>query len=809
MDKKIKSNIKKILPHLVILAVFFILSVIYFAPAVFDNKGLRQGDVVSYYGMGKDLKDYHDESGEFAYWSNSMFGGMPCNYTFPPSSENIFMRIGKVLRLGTVDYNFIIVWLYLIGFYVGMLCFGVGPWLSMLAAIAYAFGSYNIVIIEAGHVNKALVMATMLPVLGGIYLCYKRKFISGAIVTLLSTGLNVYWNHQQISYYLLLIIIPLAIVYFIYAIKSKEIKHFFVSSVVLILLASLAILPSSSMLIPNYDYAKESMRGGAVLEKNNEDNKSSGLEIDYAYQWSYGIGESLTILIPNLYGANSHYNIGNDSQTYEVLRQRRLQANQFCKYAPMYWGDQPFTSGPVYFGAIICMLFVLGLIICKGPERWWILVATIISFVLAWGRNLPIVNEFLFYNLPLYNKFRTPAMALVIANVTMVLMATLAIYKILKSDDKKQYLKPLYISSGINIGICLLLVLFGDMFFSFTALKDNQFPDWLQEAIILDRKEMMRDDALRSIGFIILAFVLLVVYIHKNFKSLYLVLILCFSILLDLWIVDKRFLNDDHFVAKKQASEIKPTACDLQILKDEDPNYRVLNLSTSTFNESNTSYFHKSIGGYSPAKLRRYQDIIDYYISGRNINMNVLNMLNTRYFIVPTEGGPQVQYNQNALGNVWFVNNVQWVKNANEEIEALKNIDPEKVVIINEEWREVLKLESEIIENDSMAAIYLSEYRNPGEIEYKYQSEKTRFAVFSEIYYKTWKAYVDGEEVPLVRVNYILRGAQLPAGEHTIVLKCYDELFDTSRSISLVSSFVVGLILLLLIVLGIYKCAKK
>ena len=805
-----KETLRKGMPYIWAIVLFVALSVAYFAPAVFNDKGLVQGDSKSYLGMGRDLREYHEKTGDYAFWSNAMFGGMPANYTYMPPVKNIFISISDLfysLPRGTAGVLF----LYLIGFYIFLLSLGCKNWLSVIGAIAYAFASYNIIIIDAGHINKGLVMATMAPVIGGIILCYRQKYLWGIIVTLIFTGLNVYWNHQQISYYLLLMILTLAVVYFIYAYREHALKGFFKSSVILMVVACLAIAPSAGTLLSTADYAKESMRGGAVLQNNPEGKKeSSGLDIDYAYSWSYGRGETMTLLIPNFYGASSHYNIGKESDTYNTLGASG-QADQFVRYAPMYWGDQPFTSGPVYAGAIICFLFLLGLLVLKGPEKWWLLVATIISIVLSWGRNFAIVNDFLFYHLPLYNKFRTPSMALVIAGVTMVTLAILVLKQIIEDKgDRQKYLRPLYIAGGITGGLCLLFALFGGGVMSFSAASDAAYRDYPQliEAIRADRHHMLSMDAWRSFLFIALSWVALWFYLRKSLSVVRLLAIVGVLIFLDLWMVDKRFLNFDSFVPKKQAVKMVETPQDQQILQDKDPNYRVLNLASNTFNESNTSYFHKSLGGYSPAKLRRYQDIIDYYLS-RDINLNVLNMLNTRYIIVQTQQGAQVQKNPEALGNVWFVDELKWVNSPDEEIMALKEFDPAKTAVIDVEWKNKVQGKEISQPQDTNATIQLIDYVNPGCLIYESSSSVPQFAVFSEVYYKTWRAYIDGKEVPLVRVDYILRGLEIPAGDHKIEFKCVDEVYLKGARLSLIGSIIVGLVLLSLLGFAGWKAWKK
>jgi hypothetical protein len=798
---------KKYLPHVLAVLLFACLTIFYFYPVMFENKDLHQGDVTSSVGWGMDLRQYHEQTGEYAFWSNSMFSGMPANYALLPFSNSLFHYFAKPLMLYLPPLHVGIVFLYLIGFYIFLLSLGARPWLSMVGAIAYALASYNLIIIDAGHVNKGYVMATMAPILGGIILCYRKKLLLGSLVTLIFAGLNIFWNHQQISYYLLIMILVLAIVYLVYAIKNKTLKDYFKASSVLLLVAVLSVLPAADRLIPTADYTKETMRGGAVLKQNADGKKeNSGLEIDYAYMWSYGRMESMTLLIPNFYGGSSSYNLGKDSKTYEVLKQTG-QADGFVKQAPAYWGDQPGTSGPVYVGAIICFLFVLGLIIVKGPETWWILITTIISLILSWGKNLEGLNEFLFYHLPLYNKFRTPSMALVIAEVSMVTLAILAIKQLWETKDKKQLLKPISIAFGITGGLSLLFALFGGSLLSFTSTMDNQyqFPGWLIEALQDDRKKMLTADAWRSFAFILLSAGLMWLFIKNKLKQSLLIGGIGLLILVDLWSVDRRFLGSDNFLPKRTAKAVTPTEADLTILQDKDPDYRVMNLTTSTFNDSRTSYFHKSVGGYSPAKFRRYQDIIDYHLS-KNLNMNVLNMLNTRYFIVPDQQGKEtVQRNPGALGNAWFVSNIQWVNSPDEEIAALTNFDPSKTAVIDKAWRETLQMES-IPASDS-SAITLTSY-SPKKLIYEYQAQHENLAVFSEVFYKTWKAFVDGKEVKPIRVNYILRGLKVPAGKHKVEFLCEDELYQKCAKASLWGSVLVGLVIIGLLA-GLFVENKK
>lgn len=810
---------KQWLPHLTAVLIFFALTAVYFAP-VFQGKDLLQGDAISSQGWGKDARDYHEESGDYAYWSNAMFSGMPSNYTFSPQPVNIFVACEKVLTLsmfGASRRHIGVIFMTFIGFYIFLLSLGCKSWLSIAGSIAYTLCSYNFIIIGAGHMSKSLVMGTMAPIIGGVILCYRGKLLWGSLITLIFAGLNIYWSHQQISYYLLLVLVILAVVYLIYAIREKAMTQYMKATGVLVVTAVLAILPALGLLIPSADYAKESMRGGSVL-KQTDDKASSGLDIDYAYQWSYGIGETFTLLVPNMYGASSHYDLGTDSELYRSLSRNvgAAQAHRIAESAPTYWGDQPFTSGPVYVGAIVCFLFCLGLFVVKGREKWWLLAATLLSFVMSWGRHFPAVNEFLFYNLPLYSKFRAPSMALVIASVTLVTLGILAvkqIYETKKSGDEAALTKQsrnLLAAFGITGGITLVLALFGGSMFDFTGASDAQMHPIITEALHTDRADMLTSDAWRSFAFIAGAFLLLYAYMRTKIKAVHVSMALAALMLVDLWAVDKRFLSHDDFMPKKQTTEIKPTAADLQILRDKDPDYRVLNLASNTFNESYTSYFHKSVGGYSPAKLRRYQDIIDRYFT-RNINPGVVNMLNVRYLIVPDEKqGTAVHTNPDAMGNCWFVERVQWVDSPDEEIAAIGNADLHKVAFIDKEWqKDVDDPQAYNAPADSTAYIRLTDYKNPGNIIYESYSPDARMAVFSEVYYKTWKAFIDGKEVKPLRANYILRALPLPAGRHTIEFRCVDELMIETAEWSLYGSILVGVVLLFLIGAIIYRKIRK
>lgn len=849
-----RTGWKALLPHAVAVLIFLVLTLVYFSP-VLEGKDIRQDDAIGSMGWGKDARDYHEKTGEYSYWSNSMFSGMPCNYTFSPQPANVFKPIGEVITLGAFGASkrhIGFIFATFVGCYIMFLSFGCKPWLSIAGSIVYTLGSYNLIIIGAGHMNKGLVMATMAPIIGGIILCYRRKLLAGSLLTLVFAGLNVYWSHQQVSYYLLLTVIILAVVYFIYACKEKWLGYYAKATGVLAVVALLAVAPSIGILLPTSDYSKESMRGGSEL-KADEGGKSSGLESDYAFSWSYGKMESFTLLVPNLYGSDSHHNAGTDGEFYENCRQamtdvyagmimdqnpgvsksdavryinsdRELQASinrdteSFVSAAPTYWGDQPFTEGAVYAGAVVCFLFILGLIIVKGPERWWLLAATLFTLVLAWGRNLPEINNFLFEYMPLYNKFRAPSMALVITTLAMCTLAILAVKRFMElagsanAVERESAKTGLYVSFGISAAITLLFICFGSSMFDFTAPGDaamSQMPS-LQAALVEERASMLQSDALRSFIFILIAAALMAMLLYRNNGNVKKFFVVAFTLLLlvDMWGVAKRYLNDDMFQPKAETTAIKVTDADRQVkaMAGDDKHYRVLNLTGNVFNEAFTSYKHNSIGGYSPAKLSRYQDLIDNHLS--KMNINVISMLNTRFFIteqgvmenLPGGGSP------GAFGNCWFVDKVVWVDGAKEEIAAIENVD-KATAYADKVWLDKVENPGQY-DNAVEGTIVMTEYRNPGNIVYSSKCEAPKMAVFSEIYYKTWKAYIDGKEVEPIRVNYVLRALPVPAGEHTIEFKCIDELMETSHQWSLYMSLLVGVVLIAAVAFAVYRKVK-
>lgn len=820
-----KPILKKTLTHCGIILFFFIVAAVYMSPA-FDGKVIRQGDIMKWEAMSKEQHDFHDKTGEYTTWTSSMFSGMPSYQVTTPPNKSVFSRIQSFLNLKVFDLNGSVgfIFLYLLGFYVALLAMGVSPWLSLLGALAFGLASYNIIIIEAGHTTKAYAMSMMAPIIGGMLLILQRKkYLWGGILFAVALGVQIACNHIQITYYTMLVGLILGLVYLVYAIKDKEFKSLLLGVGVMLIGIGFAIGANARLLFINQEYVKYTMRGGSEITVTPEDlykdgeaksiAASNGLDIDYAYSWSYGKGETYTLLVPGAYGGGSGETVGTDSEFYKNFRQ---------KQAPLYWGDQPFTSGPVYFGAIVIFLFVLGLFVVKGPERWWILIATILAILMSWGKNLMGFNSFLFYHLPLYNKFRTPSMSLVIANVTMVMMSVLTLKAIFNKEnpvDKKKLNLGLYISTGITAGFILLMMAFSGNF-SFSGASDVQMaaqygPQWdmIKDVLVKDRKALFMSDSWRSLILILISAVLLWLYINQKIKQSGVIIgVLACLVLFDLWGVDRRYLNDSNFITEKRL-KLKPSQTD-QVLdqyaaqfKDED--YRVFDLSVNTFNDSYPSAFHHQIGGYNAAKLRRYQDIIDFYLS-RHINSGVLNMLNARYVVMPGQGGqPMVQRNPDALGNAWFVDAYQLVEDPNAEIMALNDFNPADTAIIDKCFAEMVQGKN--LDRDSNSVIVMEHQKpyNPDYVVYKTKTSKDQLAVFSEVYYEPdWRAYIDGKPADYFRVNYILRGMVIPAGEHKIEFRNEAPMLHKLDKVSLIVSLLFVLVVAGSLVLY-YRKPKK
>ncbi len=772
-----KINWKDLAPYITTLVIFIGLTLMYCSPLL-EGKVLHAGDTKNWEGIAQEARAYKAETGETPFWTNSLFGGMPTfQITGNLPSGNLAGNLSNVLHFG-FSGTFAHLIGYFVGYFLMLLCFGVNPWLALVGSIAISFSSYFFVIIPAGHATKAAALGFLPVIFGGVYAIFRKKYWLGAPLMMLfgTVGITL---HPQMTYYVFMMIGVCAIAELYIHITEKRWKDLAIGIGVLALALLLVVGTKASWMKNNTDYLAETMRGGhSELTtqdegKGTKDKGQSGLDIGYATAWSYDIDETLTLLVPNVKGGSSHYAVGEDSEVYKAMVERgvpKRQAESMCQSLPMYWGTQPFTAGPVYVGAIVCFLFVLGLIIVKGPYKWALLISTIFSIALAWGHNFMPLTELFFNYFPMYNKFRAVSSILIVAEITMPLLGFLALQKIYESRGKNQesricFSTAIYIAGGITGGICLLLALFGGSMWDFVAPNDAQvfaqMPAWFNEAMIAERQHMLTADAWRSFIFIALAVAVLWVYTQGKLKTAYFISILGVLILVDMWGIDKRYFNDSNFVTEKaNKGFFAMQPWEKQLEQDEDPNYRVLNLTANTFNDARTSYRHKSIGGYHAAKLRRYQDLIDAHISKNN--MAVLNMLNTKYFI--TQQG--VMQNPEAMGNAWFVDTVQFVSTPNEESAALWNINMLTTAVADKKFENVLAETSA-----GEGHIHLTSYA-PNKLTYTANTNADKVAVFSEIYYPHgWHAYIDGEEVALGRVNYVLRALNVPAGEHTITME--------------------------------------
>ncbi len=821
----IKNLFKLALPHILVIIGFAVLSALYFYPEL-GGKQLRQSDMTNTRGVTNELvqwqKNHPDDE---PMWTNSIFSGMPAYLIKMGKTYNIFRHIRNAITLGLPAGSMAILFMLLIGFYLLLQVIQLDRWLSIAGAIAFAFASYNIIIIAVGHITKAYAISFMPPLIAGIYhMYYNKKYLVGGLITLLSAGLLISSSHPQITYYALLTILLFFLIEFIYSIQNKTLKHYFVTGVIALVAAAIAVLPSITNLWTTAEYSKYSMRGPSEITKNKEEKKSTGLDRDYAFQWSYGQVETFSILVPNFVGAGVN-GFKPDSKTAQQLKNVGIN-EEVAAQLPAYWGKLPFTVGPAYFGAIVCFLFVLGIFVVKGALKYWLLFAAILSILLSWGKNFSLLSDLFFYYFPGYNKFRTVDMILVIANFAFPLLGFLALKNIIENKiDKKEVLSALKKSLYIVGGLLIIFIFIPGWFFNFSSLSDNQlveqlknakWPNDLIENLLAamrdDRKSILQMDALRSLFYVIAAAALIWFYVKKSFKLIYLSVPLTLLILIDMWSVDRRYLNKDYFVPKSEPEFIKSHA-DEVILNDTDPHYRVLNLTRSVFNDGYTPYFHKSIGGYHGAKLRRYQDLIDGPLSADIMKIQqmlssktyptetmlkglpILNMLNCKYIIYHPDADPII--NTARLGNAWFVKQINWVNSADEEYAEVSDpmFNPAATAIIDRRWEKALP-NYENIMYDSTASITLLNYK-PHELTYQSNTSSTQLVVFSEVFYeKGWNAYVDGKPVPHARANYILRTMIVPAGKHTIEFKFEPKTYETAKKISFIGSVIIVLLII-------------
>ncbi len=816
---------QRIWPHLLAIIALALLTISYVSP-VLEGKKLNQYDDVQAKAASREVVQFHDQTGEWSGWTNSMFGGMPAYLIGTDYPTSIPTKIGQTINtLLPAPANYIFIGL--ISAYILFLVLGAGIWLSVFGAIAFAFASFNLVSLEAGHVSKILAISYAPGVLAGVILAFRKNWLSGAALTALFLSLELYANHVQITYYLGVAILVLVIIESVRLFKEGKAKQVVLILSGLVFAAALALGSHSTRLWNAYDYTKETIRGKPELSVSNGvaiTPKQTGLDKEYAFSYSYSFGELFTLLVPNAYGGSSSGALDADSETYKVLTGRGVDAAtslNVIKSLPLYWGDQPIVGGPIYAGAIVFFLFVLGLLIIKGPLRGWVLGMFILYLTWAMGKHFSTINFLFFDYFPMFNKFRAVTMVLALAQLLMVLLGVLALKKIIKKEISWANLqKPFLIALGITGGLCLLFSIMPTLFFDFRSVNDAQvmasfeqstqdkaFAQQLVDAIVKDRIGMMKSDAFRSLIFILLSAALIWFWMKDKMKPVIMYASFILLMIFDMFGIDKRYLNNDDFISSYAAeTSLAPSPADQQILQDTDPNYRVLDLSTSPFQSAAASYFHKSLGGYHGAKMRRYQELFERQIAKQNANPDILNMLNTKYIIsVDQQGNRVVQPNNDAFGNAWFVNSYEIVANADAEMAALDSLRPREKAVIDQRFAD--KLNGLTLKPDSTAQIKLTSYK-PNELIYESNSSQEGLAIFSEIYYNVrdeWKVTIDDKPTDMLRADYVLRAARIPAGKHIIKFHFDPVSVAVGSKIDLISS----ILLLALIAGAIFVNAKK
>ena len=825
------NTLKRYLPDVLAVLLFAVISYAYFFPADIEGRILYRHDSSAGRGAGQEASVYHEQTGKTTRWTNATFGGMPTYQTAPSyKSTDGLGKLVKAYHLWLPE-NVWYLFVYLLGFYILLRAFDFRWYLAALGSVVWAFSSYFLIIIAAGHIWKVMALAYLPPMIAGLVLAYRGRYLWGLIVTAIFAAFEVNANHVQMTYYYLFVIFFMVLAWLADAVKKKQMAHFWKATAACAVGAALGICINISNLYHTWQYGQESMRGKSELVKKNAANQtSSGLDRDYITQWSYGIGETWTLLIPNTKGGASFPLVMNKT----AMEHADNNYIQIYQQLTQYWGEQPGTSGPVYVGAFVLMLFILGLFIVKGPMKWALLAATVLSILLSWGRNFMGFTDFFLDYMPMYAKFRTVASILVIAEFTIPLLAMLALKQVVEENNLKTLGKPLVLSFGLTAGICALFALMPSLFFSdFVSSAElhamSQIPADQLNPLLDNLREMRRAmftaDCWRSFWIIVIGAGILLLYLTKKMKATYAVgaiLVLC---LIDMWQVDKRYLNDEMFVEKSQRDAPQPmTATDKQILQDKSLDYRVLNLASNTFNENETSYYHKSIGGYHAAKLRRYQEMIDAYIAPEMQKLMpaiadaqgdmtkvagdslypVLNMLNTKYVIMPLQGGQTVPIqNPYAYGNAWFVDKVNYVDNANQEIDMIGKLNLRHEAVADKKFQQQL---GAAVDQEN-AVVTIKSYE-PNHLTYDVQSDKGGVVVFSEIYYPGWTATIDGQPAELGRVNYILRALNVKAGQHQVELSFHPKSVERTETIAYVA-FVLLLLAVAAVVFVEWKKQKK
>lgn len=800
-------SVKKGISHLLILLGFIVISLIYFSP-VLKGKKIIQSDIVHYTGMAKQQNDFRKQNNKETYWTNSAFGGMPTYQLGAKYPHNYIKKLDLALRFlpRPADYLF----LYFLGFYILMLSLKIDFKLAALGALAFGFSTYLVIIIGVGHNSKAHAIAYMPLVLSGILLTFQRKYIFGFLITAIAMGLELVANHYQMTYYLMLLVIVLGIVYLVDAYKNKMLPHYFKSVGLLLVAVIIAIGLNATGILATQEYVKESTRGKSELTINADGSpkeQSTGLSKEYITDYSYGIVETFNLFIPRFFGGGNSEELGKDSNIYKAYRKLGAppsQAAEQAKQAPMYWGDQPGVEAPAYVGAVVLFLFVFALFLVKGKLKWWLVTGVIVSLLLSYGKNLGFLTNFFIDYFPMYNKFRAVSSIQVILELCIPILAIFGLSRLFNTIEKKEdKLKALKYTSIITGGIAVLLLLLGlTESFSFIGIRDAQYRqayglDFV-DAIRADRKAIFTTDTLRTILLVVFSAGVIYLFLKKKLNEIKLIIAFAVLIVFDLVQVDRRYVNTDNFVSAAQvAKPFSLNKADKQILKDKS-HFRVLDVTNGA---ARSSYFHNSLNGYHAAKLKRFDEVFDFYIARNNIN--VLSMLNTKYIIAEDKGKIFPFTNKEANGNAWFIEQLQKEDSANEEIKALDSLDTKKIAVISSLQRKLtkgtLKGHKNLKTNysiDSIAKIKVLEYK-PNYIKYESNNTHNGFAVFSEIFYgEGWNAYLDNEYVPHYRVNYLLRGLETPKGNHTITFKFEPKVVETGSKIALASSVLLGILLI-------------
>jgi hypothetical protein len=828
-----QEGYKKYLPHLLVIIVFAVFSCAFCYPA-FQGNTMNQHDIFTWLYASQESREFYKQTGENAMWANNMFGGMPQILIDYYPQTSLYHKLNQLIQFythGQVPNPATFFFLAMVSFYILMCTMRVNRWLGAIGALAFAFSSYNPIIISAGHTTKMLDIAFLPAIIAGLLLAYRGKYLQGAALAGLFLAFFVDSGHFQIVYYGAILIAILVVAMLVAAIKTGKLKQWGIASLVLAIGAGFALTASSARFLQTIEYNKYSSRGGSELAETKKGEASGGLDKEYAFRWSIGVGEALCAIVPDLYGGSMSENVGEDSNFGEKLSQMGVpqqQIEQLTQHAPLYWGPQQETgnmSGSVYFGAVICLLFVLSLLVIRNPLKWWLAGASLLFFFLAMGKNFPAFNYFMFDHFPVYNKFRTPSMALAIPSIIFPILGIWALRDIFSDKiSREEIWKKVRIAVMITGGLCLLILIATQTSMDFKGVLDGQLAQQFGEAgpelfkaLLKDRASAASSDALRSLIFVLLGGAILWAYTKEKMNKQMAIGALGLLIAVDMIPVAHRYLNERNFIDNDSyAMMFEPNAADLQIKQDKDLYYRVFDLTSSPFNDSRASNFHKSIGGYHGAKMQIYQDLIENQI-GR-YNSAVLNMLNTKYFIVPGEkGAPMVQKNPGAIGNAWFVSEVKWVKTAREEMDALnapslgnpadtamKNFfNPVQTAVLRDTFKRLVG--NYAFGKDSTANIQLTKY-SPRSLTFESNNSQNGLAVFSDIYYPAgWHAKIDGKETPIMRTDYVLRALQVPAGKHVIEFSFDPPLFASSERIALFGN----ILLTLLILAALYVSFRK